>query len=408
MKYVILGASAAGINAAKTLRRLDNNAAITVVSEDQQVYSRCMLHHLISGERTLEKLNFTTADFFEKNDIQWLKNLKAVDLDTKTKTVLLSNQEKISYDKLLIATGASSFIPPVPGLREANNVYGLRNMEDAVDISKKCSSIKNVAVIGAGLVGIDAVVGLLERDMNISLIEMAPRILSLQLDDYTAGKYQEAFAAKGVDIYTNVKAQRVDMDAEHTPTAVVLDDGTSVPADLIIVATGVKPNISFIRENTINLDRGILVNKYFETSEKDVYAAGDVLNRNPIWPMAVKQAIAAAHNMAGQAMIMDDDFGLRNSMNFLGLPTVSIGAVTANDDTFLQHVEFSNNSYKKVIYKDGLIYGALFQGDISYSGVFMHLIKNKINISHLQKDIFDIDYADFFSIKEDGQFAFAQ
>ncbi|WP_276631348.1 FAD-dependent oxidoreductase, partial [Terrisporobacter hibernicus] len=118
--YVIIGASAAGINAAKTLRQLDQKSSITLISKDEKIYSRCMLHHVISEHRSVESINFVDMNFMEKNDIKWIKNTEAKSIDTKNKIVNLE-LENISYDKLLIATGAKSFVPPIKNAKEGNN-----------------------------------------------------------------------------------------------------------------------------------------------------------------------------------------------------------------------------------------------------------------------------------------------
>lgn len=172
MRYVVIGASAAGISGAKTLRELDKEAEIILVSKDENVYSRCILHHYISNHRDVDALNFTSKDFFEENNITWMKGLEVKALNDAEQTLELSNGESLRYDKLLVCSGASAFVPPVPGLREGKNVVGLRNLEDAVLIKEQAKKVKNVVVLGAGLVGIDAVSGLLGQGLNLSLIHI--------------------------------------------------------------------------------------------------------------------------------------------------------------------------------------------------------------------------------------------
>ncbi len=165
MRYVILGASAAGVNCAKTIRELDKDANITMVSKDKYIYSRCMLHHIIADKKNIEELNFVDKRFSENYKINWIKNTKVERLDINKKKVILDNGESLEYDKLLIATGSSSFMPPVKNLREGKGIYGLRNIEDAIKIKEEAKNAKNVLVLGAGLVGIDTVVGLLEQNI---------------------------------------------------------------------------------------------------------------------------------------------------------------------------------------------------------------------------------------------------
>lgn len=406
MKYLILGASASGVNCAKTIRELDPNGEITMVSKDKYIYSRCMLHHVIGEKRNIQEMNFVEEQFSENHKINWIKDTEAKSLNVKGKQVILDNNSSIEYDKLLIATGSSSFIPPVKNLRKGIGIYGLRNIEDAVAIKEEAKQVKNVVVLGAGLVGIDAIAGLLEHDLNISIVEMSDRILPMQLDRATAIKYEKLFQKEGVRTYTCVRAEEAMLNKDNRVEAIRLSDGRLINCDMIVVATGVRPNIDFIMDNTIELDRGIVINNKGETNIKDVFAAGDVTGKSPIWPIAVKQGIVAAHNMVGIDKELEDSFSLRNSMNFLGLQTVSLGSIEPSDNSYNISIEEYGDNYKKIIHKDGIIIGAIIQGDISYCGVLTYLIKNKVNISNIDKDIFDIDYSDFFSVKDNGEYEY--
>lgn len=407
MKYVILGASAAGINAAKTLREIDGNAEIVIASKDHKVYSRCILHHLISNKRTVEELSFIQDDFFEEYKINWIKGASAESIDIDNKRVILDNGTKESYDKLLIATGAKAFIPPVKNLREAKNIYVLRDIEDAVGICDKIKTELKVVIIGAGLVGMDAAVGLVERGIKPSIIEMADRILPLQLDMKAAEKYENSLKEHGAQIYTSVSVQEVLVDKNMNVSGALLSDGSKLDCNLIICTAGVRPNVEFINDDRVAIDRGIVINERCETTCKDIYGAGDVEGKGQIWPIAVKQAIVAAHNMAGKEKIMNDEFSFKNSMNFFGIQTISIGSVNPTDDTFNVDIIEYKDVYKKIVHKEGKIYGALFQGDTSYCGVYTQIIKNQFDVSHITKSLFDIDFSDFYGIKENGEFIYS-
>lgn len=408
MRYVVIGASAAGISGAKTLREIDKEAEIILISKDEHIISRCMLHQFIDGKRTIETLNFANpGNFTEAYHIQWMKGVEVTGLDAKDKKLTLSNGKTLSYDRVLIATGASSFIPPVENLREANKVVGLRDLEDAVYIKEMIPKVKNVVVLGAGLVGIDAVSGLLHTDVHISLVEMGNRILPLQLDEYTAGVYQERFKENGVDIRLGVSAQKVIMDENKNPTGLLLNTGEVIPCELIIVATGVRSNVKFLEGSGVETDRfGLIVNAQCATNTRDVYGAGDVTGRNPIWPNAVKQGIVAANSMANNEISMNDFFGSKNTMNFLGIATMSIGVPIKPDDSYIESVEKRGKDYRKVIHKDGKIYGVIVQGDLSYIGGLTQLIQFKLGVGKLRKSVFKIDYSDFFNVKANEEFTY--
>ena len=407
MRYVVIGASAAGISGAKTLRELDKEAEIVLVSKDENVYSRCILHHYISNHRDVDALNFTSKEFFEENNITWMKGLEVKALNDKDQVLELSSGETLSYDKLLVCSGASAFIPPVPGLREGNNVVGLRNLDDAILIKEQAKKVKNVVVLGAGLVGIDAVSGLLGQGLNISLVEMSNKILPLQLDKHASDVYEKKFIEEGVSLKLDVKAEKLLLDENNNPKALLLNTGEEVPCELVVVATGVRSNIAFMENSNVECDRfGLIIDAKGKTNVENIYGAGDVTGRNPIWPTAVKEGIIAAHNMLGKEMIMTDFFGSKNTMNFVGIATMSLGMVEPADETYIVETKVEGDNYKKIIHKDGKIYGAIIQGDLSYAGVLTQLIKENIDVSKVTKSLFDIDYSDFFNIEKNFEFSY--
>ena len=407
MAYVVVGASAAGINAAKTLREINKDVEIILVSKDEYVYSRCILHHFLDGRRDIEDLDFSPGEFFKKYDIKWMKGVEVTGIDTKEKKLKLDNGEDLPYEKVVLATGASSFLPPIENLRTANNVIGLRNLDDAIRIKEIAPKVKNIIILGAGLVGVDAMAGLLDYDAKVTMIEMGDRILPLQLDHYAANVYIERLKEEGVDFRFNVRAEKVIVDENNNPVAIKLNTGEEVPGELIIACTGVRSNVGFLEGSGIECDKfGLIFNPKGETNIKDVYGAGDISGRNPIWPTAVKEGLIAANNMCNKDIYMEDFFGSKNTMNFCGVATMSLGTVIKPDDTYEEAVEIKGKDYKKIIHKNGTIYGAIVQGDLSYVGVLTQLIKDKINIDRVKKPIFQIDYSDFFNEKENLEFVY--
>ena len=407
MSYVVVGASAAGINAAKTLREINKDIEIILVSKDEHVYSRCILHHFLDGRRNIDDLDFSPAEFFEKYDVKWIKGVEVTAIDTKEKKLKLDNGENLYYEKVLLATGASSFLPPIENLRTANNVIGLRNLDDAIKIKEIAPKVNNIIILGAGLVGVDAMAGLLDYDAKVTMIEMGDRILPLQLDHYAANVYIERLKEEGVDFRFNVRAEKVIVDENNNPVAIKLNTGEEVPGELIIACTGVRSNVGFLEGSGIECDKfGLIFNPKGETNVKEVYGAGDISGRNPIWPTAVKEGLIAANNMCDKEIYMEDFFGSKNTMNFCGVATMSLGTVIKPDDTYKEAVEVKGKDYKKIIHKDGVIYGAIVQGDLSYVGILTQIIKDKINVDRVKKPIFQIDYSDFFNEKQNLEFVY--
>lgn len=212
MRYVILGSSAAGINGAKEIRKLDSTGEIILISKDETIYSRCILHHYMSKHRTMDRLRFVEEDFSKRYRIKWIGGTEAIGVNVKKKEVYLSNEETIGYDKLLIATGSNSFFPPIENMDKAKNVLGFRNIDDCMEIMKKIDKIDNIAIMGGGLVGVDALTGLIDTKKNLYLIEMQDRLLSIQLDKRAAKTYEDAFRERGVNFYFGIGAQRLNLD----------------------------------------------------------------------------------------------------------------------------------------------------------------------------------------------------
>ena len=407
MKHVIIGASAAGLNAARKIRSLRPEDEISVISAEDSIYSRCLLHHLISGERTVETMNFVAPDFFPQNRIQWLKGAPVQTLDTARKQVRLQIGNTVNYDTLLIATGSLATIPPIPNLRTANAVFVLRNLSDAKALTHGARAGMAAVVIGGGLVGLDAAVGLAAKGVRVSVVEMADHILPLQLDKKSAAKYEALCGQQGIDIYTGQSVQEVLLTQANDVLGVKLSDNRILDASVLVVAAGVRPNIDWINDPAIKLCKGIIIDDHCRTTADSVFAAGDATGKTGIWPQAVKQGLTAAANMCGQEKVLADNFNLKNSLNFFGLKTVSLGVPEAPDDTYDVEIYETPTVYKKIIHKGDTVYGAIFQGDIDYSGIWTGIIGHPLSISSVNaKDIFDIDYSDFYKMTPDGQYCY--
>lgn len=408
MKYVVLGASASGINGVRQLRNLDKEAEITLISKDDKIYSRCILHHYMEGIRDIKRLEFVEDDFINKNNIEWIKGNEAVKIDVNSKEVVLLDGGMVVFDKLLIATGSNTFFPPIPNLRTAPNAIGFRNFDDCEKVMELSKACDNIVIMGAGLIGIDVISGLLHTGKNIALVEMKDHMLSIQLDKRAALAYEKGFESKGVKQYYEKGIKELIVDEEEKITDILLTTGEKIPCDLLVVAAGVRANVGFLEGSGIETDKfGLIIDAFGKTNCEDIYGAGDVTGRNPIWPTAVKEGIIAASNMVGIKSEMTDFFASKSTMNFLGIPTMSLGINEPTDETYTVEIGSDDNgNYKKVIYKDGRIYGAILQGDLSYAGILTQLIRGKIDISKVKKPIFKIDYSDFFNIKENFEFTY--
>lgn len=363
MRYVILGSSAAGVNAAKEIRRVDRDGEIIMISRDETIYSRCILHHYLGNIRNIQQLDFTEPDFTEKYRIKFLKGREAVSVNCREHAVLLEDGERVSFDRLLIATGSHTFIPPVKGMREAGNVVGFRNLCDIDRIKAALPKAGHVVVMGAGLVGLDTVSGLLDNKVKPVVVELADHLLCKQLDKKAASVYEAAMDEKGVKQYYGVGVQELFTDRDGNVKELLLSDGSKISCDFLIVTAGVRANVEFLEGCRVETDRfGLLFNESGETNVPGIYGAGDVSGRAPIWPVAVKEGIIAGSNMAGVKRKMTDFFASKSTMNFFGIPTMSLGQAEPKDETELVETQEGREGYKKIIHKNGRILGAVIQG----------------------------------------------
>lgn len=409
MKYVVIGASAAGTNAVRKLRELNPDAKIVMISEDKDIYSRCILYHHLKGERDLEGLNFVGDDFAQRLNVEWIKGVKASGVDTDRNVVLLEDGREVGYDSLCIATGSHPNFFPIPGLREGKNITGFRNFCDVEFIEDRLENVENIFVMGAGLVGIDVIAGLVPYHKNITLADMGPYMLPIQLDEYAAGVYGKMFEEKGVKQYYSMGAKEFVLDEEGNCYKVILNDGTEIPTDLVINCAGVRSSVEFLQDSNLEMDRfGLIFDEHGQTNIPNVYGAGDCSGRNPIWPVAVKEGMIAAYNMSGIPKKMDDFFASKSTMNFLGLPSMSLGNPNKYDDSHTVEIykDPKKKIYKKIVHKDGVITGALLMQDLSYSGVLTQMIRRKIDVSRVKKPLFDIDYSDFFHMDDNFEFLY--
>ena len=414
MRYVVLGASAAGVNGVRQLRKQCPEAEIILVSKDSSIYSRCILHHYLGGIRDKEELCFAEDDFEDRYKADWRKGVTCTGLDDKEKQVCLSDGTSIAYDRLLIATGSHTLLPAVKGLLGTEGVYGFHNLDEVEAIKKGAVKAEHIVVMGGGLTGLDAAVGFLRLGKKVGLVEMEGHLLAKQLDARSSGTYEKAMEHKGIVLHLGVGIREV-CQQEGTVTSLKLTDGSELACDMLVVTAGVRPNIDFLKGSDVECDRfGLVIDRYGQTSVPDIYGAGDVTGRSPIWPAAVKQGMVAAVNMAmghganGRRATMDDFFASKSTMNFLGIPTMSLGIPERPDDSYDVVMEDKDGIYRKVIHKNGKIYGAILQGDLSYGGVLTQLIAGKIDVSKVKKPLFEIDYSDFFHTKENFEFYYEE
>ena len=395
-KYVIIGASVAGISAIRVLRQQDKTSEIILISEETQIYSKCSLHYFAAGERSEEMLSFITPDFMNTYNIIWKQGKTVVGIAPNKKEVILSDGSAVDFDKLLIATGSHASVPPIKGLKGAKNAFTFHSLDDCKKVMAIMEKSQNVVILGAGLVGVDAAYALSLQKKTVSMIEIKEHMLALQLDVKAAKVYQDEFTKRGVAQYYSMGISAVIQNADDNIEQLLLTDGSKLPCDLLIFATGAKANVDWLKDSgIITDDNGLVIDEYCKTNYDDIYGAGDVTGKDLVWPVAAKEARTAAFNMTGKEYKMTNFFEKKATINLFFIPTMTFGMPDAPDDTYNVEVkEGKDNSYQKLIYKEGKIYGAILQKEMYYTGILNQLKYKNIDMSKIHKPLFEFDYAD--------------
>ena len=407
MRYLIIGASAAGTSAAREIRRRDPSGEIVMLARDQAIFSRCQLHLVAAGRRTPTQACFLPASWAHSVGVDLRLGTEVTALDAVGKAVTLHSGERLSYDRLLIATGSRTALPPIPGLAGALT-FGLRDLADAQAI-QAAKDARDVVVIGAGLVGVEIATELAEQGRRVTLVELAPYPLPLQLESETGAMCRELLETAGIRLFCGDKVSGVERDARGNPLAVRLASGNAIPADLIVAAAGVRANAELAAAAGAKVNRGILIDSRCRTTLPDIYAAGDVTETedvivrrimpSAIWPTAIRQGQVAGASMAGADDSLLHNTGMRASVNLLGTSTVSLGAVALAAEfgwtkrTF-RHTDSRGRRCVKVFFLEGRrLRGAILWGDILNAGVYGEAILNDRDLSGDLAFIADLDGA---------------
>jgi NAD(P)H-nitrite reductase large subunit len=408
VKYVIVGASAAGIAAVEAIRKVDQTGNIVVITEETCAhYSRPMISDLVSGKADVQKMKCKTDNFWKSNNAEPRIGKKAVSLNLTEKTVNLDDGEKIVYEKLLLATGGKPFVPKMEG-QEKDGVFTFTSLSDAQRLAAKIDSIhaKNAVVIGAGLIGISVTEALVKRGLKVTVVELQEKILSLLLDSKASDIVEAIIRKAGVNFATGQSVQKIIGRQENDGAVggVLLTKGDQVPCDLVIVAIGVIPRTELVIGTDVKLNRGIVVDNFMQTNVPDIYASGDVaetfdfiLNQSrllPLWPLAVLEGRVAGSNMAGAKATYEGGTNM-SSLKYFSIPIVSIGMANPKEDPSLEILvqqDSANNVYKKLVLRNNVIVGMTLVNCIDRAGILFNLMKNKVNIKKFKQDLLRDDF----------------
>lgn len=397
INVVIIGNSAAAISAAEHLRYLAPEAGITMVTEeDHPPYSRCLLAEVVAGVSGLEGIRYRSDDFYEKQDIRLVRGVQVTSIDPLAQKIVLSGHGEISYDRLLVAAGASPVGLKTPGA-DLDGVCVLRNYEQAQNIGRRASAANHAVVVGGGLVGLKAAYGLRRRGVpSVTVVVKSNHLLMRQLDPESAAMVEKELREAGVDfLYGLNPTQLVPAAGQKTVEAAILEDGRELPAGLVLVGKGVRPNTGLVSQAGGEVGNGVKVDAFLETTLPGIYAAGDCIevtdritgSRTPsaLWTLAVEQGRYAACSITGKKKTYPQPLTRLNSAQFGKLPFISVGAIDEGEEYLAWRDK--GYAYRKLAIKEDRLIGFIMVGAIEQAGVYTSLIQAKKPLGALYRKL---------------------
>lgn len=398
MKYVIIGASAAGLATAEEIRKNDSQGEITILTEEAYMpYSRPSISYYLKGKVKESDMALRKSSFYKTNNINVITNSKVTAIDTDKKIVKVS-RKTYPYDKLCLATGSVPFVPPMENVSGKTNALTFLDLAATKEVKKQANSKTRAVVIGAGLIGMKAAEGLVKICKSVDVVELAPRVLPSILDAVSAKQVKKHLENNGIKFHlenTVVKA----VSKGKQITAVILKDGKKLPCDLLVLAVGVRPQTELAVNAGLEVNRGIITDtQTMQTSNKDIYAAGDctvsedMLDGSKkiiaLWPNAVQQGRVAGNQMAGGDLTTGGTYSV-NAIDFFGLRICTCGLINASGEQYSDKIATDGDSYKRLIFEGDRLVGYVLINSSQNAGVYTSLISNKVPLDTLEGDIME-------------------
>jgi nitrite reductase (NADH) large subunit len=398
--YLIIGNGVAGNAAAETIRKHDPKGKIIVFSrESRPFYYVPALPSFLAGEKAVDQIILHHQSWYDQHRIDLYLDTRVTQIDAAQKFVETDKGERFPFDKLLLATGGNSFVPPMKGADSAG-VFTLRTLADADRIKQAAAGAKTAVLIGGGLLGLEAGNGLRKMGLKVIVVEFFPRLLPRQMDAAGAAILERQMEDMGFTFHLGAKTQEIA--AGPGGLQVNLESGEKIKGGLVLISAGVRPDLSLAQALGLNIDKGVKVDDTMKTSREGIYAAGDLIEHRGrfygIWPAAMAQGAVAGAAMAGQAAKYEGTLP-SNVLKVVGIDLVAAGDIDADGKlTAVVHTDSAKKTYRKLVIQDNLLVGAILLGDIRGSAEIQAAIKKKLDISPLKGELAQSDF-DFKRLK---------
>lgn len=395
MRILIIGNGVAGTMAAKTLRELDREVEICLLSEERfPYYPRPNLIEFLAGLRPQEKIYAFPEDWHLRQKIDVFLASPVKNLNPEKKEVELFNGKEEKYDRLLLACGARASKPPIKGI-ELKGVFTLRTLDDALNILDYLESHRKVVVIGGGLLGLEIARALKMRQAEVTVIEFFDRLLPKQLDVAGASLLKNQIESLGIKVLLGRTTEEIFGD--EAAKGIKLKGGELVEAEMVLIAAGIRPSLELAQTAGLRVNKGILVDDFLRTSHQDIFAAGDVIEHRDrlygIIPAAFDQARTAAYNLLGQPKPYEGTIP-SNSLKVMGIALTSAGLIRAEGEDFeeLKRVDEEKGIYKKIVLQKGRAVGAIWMGTKKGVNEILAAVTARKDVSPWKESLLEEDF----------------
>ena len=387
---VVIGNGMAGMRTVEELLKLPGGKRyrITVFGAEPHVnYNRIMLSSVLAGDKTVDEIVINTREWYDENGITLITGDAVKKIDRDARTVTSAAGVTVHYDKILLATGSRPLAPPIPGL----GLPGTCAFRDIADVDKMLAAAKvhkRAVVIGGGLLGLEAAWGLKQRGMSVALVHLMPTLMERQLDAAAGQLLQRDLDRRGIAFFTD--GQTEEITGTERAEGVQLADGRFIPADLVVLAIGIRPNIDLAKAADLDVNRGIVVTDDMRTTDPDIFAVGECVEHRgavfglvaPIWD----QAKVCAARLGGDETPIFTSKALATSLKITGVDVFSAGALMAEgeSDDEITLRDDNRGLYKKVVLRDGKLVGAVLYGDVADGQWYLGLMRDKTDISEMR------------------------
>ncbi|MEE9376933.1 MAG: FAD-dependent oxidoreductase [Candidatus Lokiarchaeia archaeon] len=400
MKVVIIGNNVAGTFTAQNIRSLNNKVEIEIYTQEKYpYYTRVNLPELISEKVSIDDLIVFKEDWYEKKQLNLYLNKRVNKINPSNKTIQIEGQnDHIVYDKLVLALGSTPNIPPIKNAVEIKNknkgLFTLRSVDDALDIKNfiKSKNAKEAIIIGGGLLGLELANQINNSNLKTTVVEFFPRLLPRQLDEDCGGMLKEEIENRGIKVVLDAVTEEIL--GNGAVTGIRLKNGETLNGDIVLIQAGIRPIIDLAKKANLNTNRGIIVNEFLETSEKNIFAVGDCIEyKNQIWgiiPACMEQSKIVAASLLGLKKVDYRGTTPKNTLKIVGLELTSIGIIDPTKEQnsgweILRRADKKDCCYQKLVLKDNKLKGAILFGENKVMSYVYNKMEEDVDKDELKK-----------------------